>query len=255
VSVNMRTPRIQSLVRWRAGLAVAAVLVPLALYVLFERQARRLDALASEGAPIEAQVTRVSGSITDYAYRVDGVEYRWNVARERAPYAVGQRFVATYLPSDPSLSRPIAERSLASVEAVHNRSFAGKVVVALALVLAFLAFLVHRDVRRAHSGAPSEATDPAAYRRRLALVGAVLLPLLLLITGYHAKDALERGESIVPVALGLALSLAIIGGVFFYAARNGPGEARARAAKLIRWVAPLAIGVALVRLLVFLFAG
>ena len=42
--------RIKSLVRWRAGLAIAAVVLPMALFALFERQARRLDALGAEGS-------------------------------------------------------------------------------------------------------------------------------------------------------------------------------------------------------------
>ena len=92
-------------------------------------------------------------------------------------------------------------------------------------------------------------SDPAAYRRRLALIGVVLLPVLVLIIGFHAQNALEKDESIVPVVLGLVLVLAILGGVFFFAARKGPVEARVRAAKLMRWLAPIAVGVALLRLL------
>ena len=243
--------RLESLTRWRAGLAIASVVLPLALFAVLERQARRLDALAAEGSPVEAHVTGISRDrrTTYYAYRVSGVEYTWSVAREEAAHATGESFTATYLPSDPSLSRPFAERSLAAAESARNRSFAWKVVLGLALFLGFFAFVAHRDLRRLGVGAPSELSDPAAYRRRLAVTGLILVPVLIAVTGFHLQDALEKGESIVPVVVGLALVLGIVGGVFFVVARKGPSEARERASKLMRWLAPIAVGAGLLRLL------
>ncbi len=249
--------RAKQLTRWRAGLAIAAVVLPLTLLALFERQARRLDALAAEGATVQAVVTGVSrdGGTTHYAYRVNGIEYTWNVGRDDAPYARGESFPATYLPSDPSLSRPFADRSRAAVEAAGNRSYAWKVVLGLASFLGFFALLAHRDLRRLRRGAPSELSDPTAYRQRLMWTGGALLPVVVLIFGYQAQDALEKGESIVPVVLGVATVLAILGGIYLGVARKGPAEAQRRAAKVMRWVAPVAVGVALARLLLLLVFG
>ncbi len=245
----MDATRERSLSRWRAGLALAALVVPLALFALFERQARRLDALAEQGAPVTANVTRVTeGGTVHYAYWVDGVGYSWNVARDDAPYEPGATFAATYLPDDPSFSRPIADRALAAAEASGNRSFAWKVVLGVGLFLGFFALLTHRDLRRLRAGAPREEDDPAAYRQRLMLVGLALAPLLALILGYHASDALERGESVVPVLFGVVLALSVLGGTLLFVLRRGPGEARARAARLMRWVAPIALGIAALRL-------
>jgi hypothetical protein len=112
--------------------------------------------------------------------------------------------------------------------------------------------LVHRDIRRLRSGAPSEASDPKAYKRRLALTSLVLLPAFVLITGFHLRDAIERGESVVPVVIGLCLAIAIVGSVFFFAGRDGPLKARERSARLLRWVAPIAGGIALLRLVAVL---
>ncbi len=237
------------------GCILAAVIIPAALFGLFERQARRLDALAAHGEPVEAYVTAISqtSGTTYYAYRVDGVEHRWSVARDEAPCdEVGQPFQATYLPEDPSLSRPIADRALAAAESSHNRSFARKVVLGVGLSLALLALVVHVDLRRLHG---EELSSPKAVKRRLTLVGAALTPLLVLIFGFHAQSAIEGGESLVPIALSIVLVVAIIGGVFAFTTRRGPSQARERAVKILRWAAPVALGLALLRLLALILGG
>ena len=241
---------IKSLVRWRAGLGIAAVVLPLLLFGLIERQARRLDALAAEGAEVQAVVTAISrdGGTSHYAYRVDGVEHTWSVAQGEAPYPVGRWFTATYSPEDPSFSRPFAEPSLIAAEAARARAHGWKAALGLFWFFGFFAFVAHRDLGRRRRGAPSERDDPVAYRRRLMLFGGFLLPMVLLILGFHAGDALEQGEPLWPVALSGALVLAILGGVVFFVARRGPREAQARAMKLLRWIAPLALGLALLRL-------
>jgi hypothetical protein len=249
----MQTPesmkRIQSLLRWRAGLLFAALLVPGLLYLLFERQARRLDALAAGGESVEARVTGVSddGGYTYYAYSVNGVEYSWNVARKDAPFPVGTLFPATYSPADPSLSRPGADRQVAVAEAAKNRRFSWKVVLGLALMLLLLAASAHRDLRRIRTNAPSELSDPKAYRRRLMRTALLLLPVLALISGSHIRDAIEKGESILPEVLFFGLVAAIVGGVFFFAAREGPLKAQERSRRILRWAIPLLLGSALLR--------
>jgi len=139
------------------------------------------------------------------------------------------------------------------VEARRNRRFTWKLLLGIALTFAFFSFLTDCDLRRARSGVSAQPLDPGAYRRRLAWFALALLPGLVLVIGYHAQDALERGQSIVPVVLGLGLVLGILGAVFFFVARKGPDAARVRAAKLMRWLVPVAFVVALLRLLAFAF--
>jgi hypothetical protein len=243
--------KITSLIRWRAGLAVAALVIPLALFFLSDRQARRLDALATHGKPVDAQVTAVSrdNGITFYAYRVGGNEYTWNVARAEAPFAVGQVFPATYLPEDPSFSRPSVDPDLAARKAARTRNLAWKTCLGAAALLLLFCGLVHRELRRLRTRATSERTDPKAYKQRLRFTALALLPIFLMIGGFHFQDALERGESVVPVIMGLAVCAGIVGGVFYFVGRNGPRKARERSMKVLRWVVPLAIGIALLRLI------
>lgn len=248
------TGRIRSALRWRAGFAIAAVVIPLALYLVFERQARRLDALALYGKPVEARVTAVSrdGDTTYYSYRVNGIEYSWSVMRNEAPYATGQAFTAFYSPSDPSLSRPIDRPGLAADEAARNRKFAWKVVLGAALALALCTFMAHRDVCRIRSGAPSELSDPASYRRRIAITAVFIVLLLAAIGYFHVHDSLEQGESLWPVVIALGLSIAILAAMFIPALLGGPEKARQRSERILRWAVPVVVGIALVRLIVFI---
>lgn len=248
--------RIASVRRWRAGLIVAALIVPTALFALFERQARRLDALATRGESAVAEVmgTSSSQSITFYAYRVNGNEYSWNVARAEAPFAPGATFPVLYLPDDPSLSRPGSERSLVTHQAAENRRLAWKLCLGAGLVLFGMALLVHRDlVRLRRSTAPLELSA-AAYRQRLVFTALALLLIFLGIGAFHLRQARERGESMIPGLVALSLSAGLLGSVFFYAGRDGPQKATERSARLLRWVAPLAFGVALLRLLALYLA-
>jgi hypothetical protein len=227
------------------------------MFLLFERQARRLDALAAHGEPVDAQVTGVSrdDTITYYAYRVNGNEYTWDVARTDAPFSVGQVFQVIYLPEDPSLSRPFADRRLAAREAAGNRSFSLKVCSGVAFFLLVLAGLAQRDLRRLRSGAPSEIEDPHAYKRRLQFTALAFLSLFLLIGWFHTKDALEKGDSVVPELISLAFVAGILGCGFYLVARDGPLKARERAARMMRWIAPIVFGIALLRLAPFLLLG
>jgi hypothetical protein len=146
--------RIRQLSRSRNGLAIAAIVVPLALLALFERQARRLDALAARGLPAEAVVTAVSrDGTTFYAYRVGGAEYAWNVSSREAPFLADQTFPIVYLPDDPSFSRPIADRRGATEEAARNRRFTRRAVLAIGLTLAVFAYAAAWELRRARTGA------------------------------------------------------------------------------------------------------
>ena len=246
---------IQSLSRMRAGFALAALVLPLAAGLLFAHQEHRLDALADHGATAVATVTAISRDrgTTFYEYRVDGVEHAWDVRRDDAPFAPGQIFPITYLPEDPSFSRPIADRSLAAREAAHHRSVAWKIVLGLFFALGSVAVLAHRKLARMRAGAPTALADPRAYRRRIAVVGVVVVSLVGVVGALHARDALERGESLSPVVFAMILVVAIVGTIFFLAFRHGPEPAHARAVRVARWIVPLAGAVAFLRLLAALF--
>jgi len=62
---------------------------------------------------------------------------------------------------------------------------------------------------------------------------------------------IEGGESVWPVVLGALLCLSVLGGTGFYLLRYGQAQAAARSARLLKWVAPVAVGVAALRLLVW----
>jgi hypothetical protein len=230
--------------------------VPLLLFLLLERQASRLDALAARGEPAEARVTAVSRdqAFTAYAYRVGGSEYTWDAARADAPFAVGQSFRIVFLPDDPSFSRPFTDRGLAAQEAERNRSFSLKACVGVALILLLCAGLTHRDLKRLRNGTTSEWNDPKAYKQRLRATGAVLIALVLAVSAFHFSDAQARGESVIPVVLTALIGAGILASVLYFGGRDGPLKASERSAKIIRWVVPVAIGLGVVRLIQFFAA-
>jgi hypothetical protein len=249
--------RIARLTRWRTFLAAAALLVPFALFSLITRQARRLDALADHGRATEAYVTGVSndGRFTHYAYRVDGIEHDWNVARTDAPFAPGERFTVSYLPEDPALTRPWVDPPRAAAEAAAGRSVAWKAALGLVTLFGLFAAAVHVDLRRARSGIPATPPDLPTYRRRLAVAAVIVAIAFALVSGLHARDALAKGESLAPVFIALGIAVGIVAAIFIPAARQGPVAAQLRSARILRWAVPLAIGVALVRLVILLVSG
>lgn len=240
---------IRSLTRWRLIFLLMAVVLPAGCYGLFERQARRLDALSDHGEPAMATVTGVNREGTVfYAYGVGGTTYTWNVAREAAPYEAGESFDITYLPEAPALSRP-GGRSRAAAEAASNRSFAWKAEAGTFAFFAFNMILCDVRLRRVRKTGQTELTDARAYRTRLILAGVMLAPFLVLVFGWHLGDALRRGESVWPVVLGVVVSLAVLGGTGLYVLREGRLGAAARGSRLLKWVAPLALGIAALRAL------
>jgi hypothetical protein len=97
--------------------------------------------------------------------------------------------------------------------------------------------------------------DPKTYRRRLAVVGLILLPFLLLIVGFHVRDALRHGESLWPVAIGVGIAALAIGGTISFVTRDGPANTAARAARLTRWTGPIAAAIAILVALIAWIAG
>lgn len=253
---NGLATRIRSLAQWRAIFALLAIVVPGLLYMVFERQARRLDALGDHGEVTTATVTRVQRGGREtyvvYAYTVGGAAFTWSAAHADAPYDVGQSFAITYLPEHPALSRPGPDRARATAEAASNRSFASKVVIAVFAFFALNLALIQWRLRGLRRHGTMELTDPRSRRARLIASGALLLPILVAITGFHARDALERGESVWPVLVGAILTVAVLAGTALYVLREGHTQASARSARLLKWVAPIAAGIAALRAMLWL---
>lgn len=240
------SPKLTSTRRARNGLLLAAVLVPAGCSALFERQARRLDALAQHGQTADAQVTDVDAhGTTFYRYEVDRTPYTWNVARAAAPYAVGEVFRVAYLPEEPSFSRPLAVPARAAEEAADNRRFAKRVALGVMAFFALFAALAHRDLGRLRAG--QDPLDPAVYRARVRESLTVMLALVGLVSVAHGLEARARGEPVAVVAVGALLALAVVGGTARFVSRNGPSEAAGRIARAMRWLVPAAVVVALLR--------
>ncbi|MFO0626175.1 MAG: hypothetical protein U0325_11215 [Polyangiales bacterium] len=185
--------RITSTRRWRDGLALAAVVVPVGCSALFERQARRLDALADHGRATTGTITAVDAQgTTHYRYEVDGAAHSWNVARAAAPFPVGAELTVTYLPEDPSLSRPVVSRGEVAAEAAGNRRFARRVAAGEVIFFGLFAAMAHRDLGRLR--ADLDPMDPAVYRRRVREALAVVGALVAMVSVAHALDARSRGS-------------------------------------------------------------
>ena len=139
--------------RWRVIFAVATVVLPLVLYLVFHRQELRLRALADHGRAGTAVVTDAS-QYTHYEYEVGGATYTWTVDREKAPYALGASLPIVYLPEDPSLSRPGTVYGPAELAADLNLSFVHRLLLGIFAFFAGASLLCHRQIRRLRRGEP-----------------------------------------------------------------------------------------------------
>jgi hypothetical protein len=188
--------RIEALVRahtrWRIIFVVLALVVPLGLYGIFERQARRLDALADHGRTTSATVVRITRQNADetvfYEYVVGGKHYDWSVRAQDAPFAPGESFAATYLPEDPSLSRPGADGSRAAAEASSNRAFTKKAMLGVFAFFALNLAMLEVKARKLKKG-KTIVISPAWLGRVLALL---FLVIMLATNGYADVLAVQQ---------------------------------------------------------------
>lgn len=152
ISKERRRVLIASHRRWRLVFLALAIVVPALLHLLFERQARRLDALADHGQLATATVTGVShdgpDGIATYEYRVGTERYAWSVKASQLPPAAGSAIPIIFLPEHPTLSRPGADRTRASVEASSNRRFARGFMLGVLLFVAVNAGLSEMKLRK-----------------------------------------------------------------------------------------------------------
>ncbi len=244
--------RIRSLTRARAWLLALGLALPAAYFGLVERQARRLDALGDHGVAATAEVTGTRHDWLTYAYDVEGARYTGSADQIVGARSVGDAVAITYDPEKPAFGRP-GDRASARAKAASNRSFAWK--VAGGVFYFFVANLVLAEVRlrRLRRTRRTEHDDPQAYRTRIVLsVVLLVLPALVGVTSFHLADALRRGEPAWVVVVPTVLAVALLVGTGGYVLRRGHAHASSRSERLLRWVVPIAVLVAVVRALLWL---
>lgn len=153
-SASVERDRIASAKRWRLGSALAAVVIPLVLYALFDRQARRLDALADHGAQTMATSATVRDRYLEYRYEVQGTTHTSSVARDQVP--APEALAIRYLPEEPSFSRPDSDGSRTRAEVAKNRANVPKILLGV--------FAFSREPRTAISRVASRASSKFVAR-------------------------------------------------------------------------------------------
>jgi len=200
------------LVRMRAVALLLAVVVPALLFTLFERQARRLDALADHGVRVDAVVVGV-GAYTEYAYEIEGKSYRWSVRRDAAPFPLGATLPVRVLPDNPAVSRPGEDGAIASRDAAETRGIAPRAMPLVLLFFFLLAGVAHRDLRRLQGATPAAPLDPRRLGRGL---GVVVVAMLLGVNAYddvHAVQVAAFGAR--PLGLPVALVCTVVEALLF----------------------------------------
>lgn len=250
----MHTPRVEA--QLRSGgrmlwiLTILTMLLPLGLFGLSERQARRLEALGDHGALGVGRVTAHRDHTTHYAYEVEGKAHTWSVAEEEANYAVGTSFPIVYLPEDPSLNRPGSDRTVGTREAVKNRRFSWKLAFGVFYFFGSFLLMTALQLRRFRINGDAEFTDPEGPKRRLRTNVAIMAPLLGGVIVWHFVDASGRGESTAPVFISAVVIVAILVGTYAFMFRKGPEQAQKRHTQLIKYIAPAAIAIAVLRVII-----
>lgn len=197
------------------GLAAAAVLVPALFLALFERQARRLEALADHGVVTEATVVSASASrYTDYAYVFAGERYTWNVSRSDAPFATGSTFPVRVLPEAPSFSRPGATGDAPAAEALTNRAFFPKILLGMMLFFAGMAAFAHRQLGRLERGeGPGKPLSPRGMGHTIAFL---MWGLVLSVNAFDDVRAVQsQAFGARPFGLPVTLVVSLAQSVLF----------------------------------------
>lgn len=195
--------------RARAIFAALAVIVPLTLGFLFKRQENRLRALADHGRTTAATVTAVTtqdGTNTHYRYAIDGLDYTWNVNQKEAPFAPGERFDITYLPEDPSLSRPGAYTQERLQKELNPKLTTG-VPIGIFVFCAGTAVLCHRNVRRLQQGSPLRTKSPISPEGMGRIIAGLLLATLL---GVNLDPEVTKVQAAAFGARPLGLPLGLV---------------------------------------------
>lgn len=198
--------------RWRLIFGALALVVPLGLFALFHRQENRLRALVDHGQVTTATVTGVtrqgSSAFSEYRYEVGGRPFDWSVSQKDAPYAPGQTFAVTYLPEDPSLSRPGEAYTQARFDADVDLTFQHRLLAFLSGFFVLSAVWCEVTLRRLRAGTPLQT------RPRLTPAGAgrLVAGLLLAVTlgvNLDPKVVTVQAAAFGQAPLGLPLTLVI----------------------------------------------
>lgn len=202
VSTQLRQARRSALV-----LALLALGLPAGCHTLFERQARRFDAVVHHGAQVDATVSRVDAHGGYIVYTVAGQELTSSVGPDDAHGIVpGQTLSLTVLPEAPTLF-VVGTRSRATEKASKSRAFAIQVDLGLVWFFGFAAAMSAWQYQRMKRTGRTEAIDRGAYRARLMLCGIWIAPLFTMIFALHWLDGRARGESAWPIVLSIGACL------------------------------------------------
>jgi hypothetical protein len=217
---DVRTERlITSHRRWRIIFVLLALALPAAIYALSERQARRLDALANHGATTSAVVDRLehqgSEAYVHYKYAVGGSTYTWSVGERDVLHDVGETFIVSYLPEDPSLSRPYADWSLAAKEAASNRSFRNKAIVGAFLFVALNAALSEVKLRRLRRRGPQDTFLLSAKAAGRIVAGLLILVALSTNRYEDVAEVQRKAFGAMPFGLPVTTVVTLVEAVLF----------------------------------------
>lgn len=204
-SASVARARIASAKRWRLGSALAAVVIPLVLYALFDRQARRLDALADHGAQTMATSATVRERYLEYRYEVQGTTHTSSVARDQAP--APEALAIRYLPEEPSFSRPDSDGSRTRAEVAKNRANVPKILLGVFAFFALLTGAAHRDLTRRLSGKQQIRREISA--RALALATTALLLAVTISVNLHDDVREVEAKAFGERPLGLSVTLVV----------------------------------------------
>ncbi|HEY4116547.1 MAG TPA: DUF3592 domain-containing protein [Byssovorax sp.] len=191
--------------RWRVIFAILAVVVPALLTGLFARHQGRLRALVDHGQTTTATLTGVSrqDNVVYSTYRFDlGLaSFESTVSREDAPYPPGTTFPITYLPEDPSLSKPFVPYTEARFEAEVDRRITTGVPIGFFVFFAGAALLCHRAIEKQRRGRLGEGwrISPDALGRII----AALLVATPLMVAFDPKVRAVDEAVLGPSPLGL----------------------------------------------------
>lgn len=240
--------------RTRWVLALIGIVLTCALAIPAVRNAQRLRGLSEHGIQTSAEVTNATASYTHYAYTVDGVSHTWNVNHDKAPFRTGDTISILILPEDASFSRPTLDRASIAEESKEAMRFAPKVAgVTLWFFLGF-ALVTHLQLVRARNEGEAAITGPDATRRRLFMIGIVGAPLLIGIMAGHFLESRTKDGSIVAPLLGAVVVGAVLAVQIYWLTRKGDLSIGERIKRQQKWIFPLLIAIAILRVIAMRFA-
>jgi hypothetical protein len=177
--------------------------IPLVLFALFNRQVRRLDALADHGMLTTPVSATLRGNYLEYRYEVDDTLYTSSVGRDQVPRP--DVFEVRYLPEEPTFSRPDSDGSRTRAEAAKNRTNGPKILLGVFAFFALLTGAAHRDLTRRVSGTVRREISP----RVLAIVTTALLLAATISVNLYDDVREVEAKAFGARPLGLSVTLVV----------------------------------------------